>query len=78
MAYSFDTLGYAKHIEAAGVDHRHAEAQAEAARDFIMAHIVTKADLREAVQQLTIRLGGLVALGCGVVIAVLGFLIRSH
>jgi hypothetical protein len=41
MAYAFDTLGYAKHLRDNGVAQQHAEA----ARQFIMAELVTKSDL---------------------------------
>ena len=41
MAYAFDTLGYAKRFRSAGVSQEQAEAHAEAARDFVMAELVT-------------------------------------
>jgi hypothetical protein len=41
MAYTFDSLGYAKKLRDGG----QAEAHAEAARDFIMVELATKADL---------------------------------
>jgi hypothetical protein len=45
MAFAFDTLAYAKRLRDAGVPQEEAEAHAEAARDFIMAELVTKSDL---------------------------------
>jgi hypothetical protein len=48
MAFAFDTLGYTKHLEDAGVPRGQAEAHATAAREFIMAELVTKADLASA------------------------------
>ena len=45
MTYAFDTLGYAKHLRDNGVAQQQAEAHAEAARQFIMAELVTKSDL---------------------------------
>ena len=45
MAFAFDTLAYAKHLRDAGVPPHEAEAHAEAAREFIMAELVTKPDL---------------------------------
>jgi hypothetical protein len=45
MAYTFDSLGYAKRLRDRGVPQEQAEAHAEAARDFIMAELVTKTDL---------------------------------
>jgi hypothetical protein len=45
MAYIFDSLGYAKRLRDGGVPRDQAEAQAEAARDFIMVELATKTDL---------------------------------
>jgi hypothetical protein len=46
MVYTFDSLGYAKRLRDRGVSQEQAEAHAEAARDFIMAELVTKTDLK--------------------------------
>jgi hypothetical protein len=45
MAFAFDTLGYAKKLRNAGVPQDQAEAHAEAAREFVMAELVTRHDL---------------------------------
>jgi len=45
MAYVFDSLGYAKRLRDGGVPRDQAEAHAEAARDFIMVELATKADV---------------------------------
>jgi hypothetical protein len=45
MAYTFDSLGYAKRLRDGGVPQDQAEAHAEAARDFIMAELATRADV---------------------------------
>ena len=45
MAFAFDSLRYAKHLREAGVPQDQAEAHAEAARQFIMAELVTRYDL---------------------------------
>lgn len=45
MVYSFDSLGYARRLRERVVAQDQAEAHAEAARDFIMAELVTKTDL---------------------------------
>ena len=45
MAFAFDTLGYAKHLENAGVGRPQAEAHAEAVRGFVMVGLVTKSNL---------------------------------
>ena len=46
MAYAFDTLGYAKRLRDAGISQGQAEAHAEAAREFVMGELVTRADLQ--------------------------------
>jgi hypothetical protein len=87
MAFAFDTLGYAKKLREAGVEPTVAEAHAEAARDFVMAELVTKTDLaairqhleqelqhlEQAIQhqtlRLTLRLGGIMVAGIGVLAA---------
>ena len=86
MVYAFDTLGYAKRLRDAGIPPPQAEAHAEAAREFIMAELVTKTDLHSTVQnavalldakieaqtlRLTVRLGGLLAAGIALLAAVL-------
>lgn len=82
MAFAMDTLGYAKRLREAGLPQLQAEAHAEAAREFIMAELVTKSDLAVAVSQLkaeldtlslrlTVRLGGILAAGIAVLAAIL-------
>ena len=56
MVFALDTLGYAKHLRDSGVPSAQAEAHAEAARDFIMAELVTKTDLEVALDRLTLRI----------------------
>ena len=46
---AIDTLGYSKHLEAAGVDRYAAEAQAEALTRYVLPDLVTKADLAAAI-----------------------------
>jgi hypothetical protein len=45
MAFAFDSRGYAKHLRDAGIPRDQVEAHAEAAREFIMAELVTRYDL---------------------------------
>jgi hypothetical protein len=86
MAYTFDSLGYAKRLRGGGVPQDQAEAHAEAARDFIMAELATKADLLAVKQELqtsietlketltlrlTVRLGTIVVVGLGALGAIL-------
>jgi hypothetical protein len=56
MAFAFDTLGYAKKLRSAGVPQDQAEAHAEAAREFVMAELVTKQDLESAMDRLSLRI----------------------
>ena len=82
MAYTFDSLGYSKKLRDGGVPREQAEAHAEAARDFMMAELATKADLLALKQELqtsidtqtlrlTVRLGTIVVVGIGALAAVL-------
>jgi hypothetical protein len=67
MAFAFDTLGFSKRLQDGGVPRPQADAHAEAARDFVMAELVTKTDLTmvidNAVLRLTVRLGGMIGAG---------------
>lgn len=69
MAFAMDTLGFAQRHRRAGIETDTAEAQAEAVRDFVMAELVTKADLADAMERqtlkLTVRLGGLLVAAIG-------------
>jgi hypothetical protein len=78
MVYAFDTLGYSKRLRERGVPQDQAEAHAEAIREFVMIELATKADIRELRQeihslslQLTVRLGGLIVVGVGVLAALI-------
>jgi hypothetical protein len=64
MAYTFDSLGYAKRLRDRGVPQEQAEAHAEAARDFIMAELVTKDDLLATKQELQIEFRSSIAELC--------------
>jgi hypothetical protein len=79
VVYAFDTLGYAKRLRDGGVPNPQAEAHAEAAREFIITELVTKQDLQTAIEtltlRLTVRLGGIVAAGIGVLVAAIGILV---
>jgi hypothetical protein len=70
-----DTLGYAKHLRHSGVPSDQAEDHAGAARDFIMAELVTKTDLEAALDRLTLRMtvrfGVMLVAGIGALAAVL-------
>ena len=53
---TIDILAYSKALEAAGVERRAAEAQAEALVKHVLPDLVTKADLEQAVERLEHRL----------------------
>lgn len=53
---AIDTLAYTKSLEAAGVDRRAAEAQAEALVKHVLPDLVTKSDLDQAIERLEHRL----------------------
>jgi hypothetical protein len=84
MAYAFDTLGYAKRLREAGIPAEEAEAHAEAAREFIMAELVTKQDLDTRLRivetgiqnlelRLLVRLGGMLAVAVAILAAIIKF-----
>ncbi|MBK1871585.1 hypothetical protein [Taklimakanibacter albus] len=70
MAFAFDTLGYSQRLRDAGIKQAQAEAHAEAARDFIMAELVTRKDLETALkgqsQGLIIWLGSMMIVAVGI------------
>jgi len=59
MVYAFDSLGYARRLRDRGIPQEQAEAHAEAARDFIMAELVTKSDLQLALAPLDAKIDNL-------------------
>ncbi|HEX5321093.1 MAG TPA: hypothetical protein VFW46_18165 [Stellaceae bacterium] len=85
MAFAFDTLGYSRKLREHGVPQEQAEAHAEAAREFIMAELVTRNDLNAAIGsvrqeietqtlRLTVRMGLMLAAG----LSILAALLRLH
>jgi hypothetical protein len=56
VVWAFDTLGYAKRLQEAGVPKPQAEGHAEAAREFIMIELVTKPDLHAELDNLGTQL----------------------
>jgi hypothetical protein len=72
MAMPFDTLKLARRLEAAGFRPQQAGDMAEAIAEAI-SKLVTKADLqnamRELEQRLTIRLGGMMVVAVGIILA---------
>jgi len=75
-----DTLAYCKALEAAGVDRKVAEAQAEALVNHVLPDLATKADLQQAIDQLehrlTVRIFGMMLRVVGVMDGILFALLR--
>ena len=74
MALVFDSLGYSRKLREAGLDPKVAEAAADAARNLIMLDLVTKSELREALDtqtlRLSVRMGVMLAAGLSILAAV--------
>ena len=85
---TFDTLSFCKRLQAAGVPAARAEAHAQAQAEFLTGHLLFQMATREDLKQfetrlqmemqllgraLTVRLGGMVALGVGVLAALIQF-----
>lgn len=78
MSVTVDTLGFVKHLRAAGIPDQQAEAHAEAVRDYIMTEIATKADIARLEAKIdsqpnaiTLRIGSIMVVGLGVLFALL-------
>ncbi|HEY2538783.1 MAG TPA: hypothetical protein VGI28_04700 [Stellaceae bacterium] len=78
MAFTFDSLAFARHLRANGIPQDQAEAHADAARMFIMNELVTKEDLRTALEtqtlRLSVRMGVMLAAG----LSILGAVLKLH
>lgn len=76
MTAQFDTLALAQKLRAAGISQKVAEAHASAIRDHVMPELATRTDIADLKHQierlqltLTVRLGGLIVIGVGVLAA---------
>jgi hypothetical protein len=77
-AMTIDTLEYVKKLEAAGIDRKLAEAQAEALRDAIEDRLATKQDLTELDMRLAKYMVAQTAGTVGLVLALGGVLMRLY
>ena len=79
MSMAFDSLGFVRRLEEAGVARKQAEAHADAARDFILDGVATKPDLERLDERIgqkldslelrmTIKLGGFLVIAVGVIV----------
>jgi hypothetical protein len=75
MVFAFDTLSFARYLREKGVPSQHAEAHADAVRQFVMGELVTRQDLALALDnatlKLTVRLGAMLAAGIALLAAIL-------
>ncbi len=73
MAMAFDTLGYVRRLQDAGVERKVAEAHADLAKDMILADLVTTRELDKRLTELelrlTIKMGGMLIVAVGVLVA---------
>ena len=78
MSARFDSLGYVRRLEQAGVDRSVAEAHADAARDFLLDELFTKGELQSQLalleQRITIKLGAMLVVAVGAIVALEGVL----
>ncbi len=63
----FDTHTHVKKLISAGFTEQQAEVQVQALTDPLYDHLATEQDLKELELRLTIRLGGIVTIGIGIV-----------
>jgi len=72
-----DTLAYTKELETGGIDRKTAETLVIAFTKLILPVLVTKADLKHELERLehrmTLRLGGLLVTGVGIIVALQHF-----
>ena len=78
MAFTFDRLSYAKHLRDNGVPQDQAEAHAHAAKMFIMNELITKEDLRLALETQTLRLSVRMGVILAARLTLLGAVLRLH
>ncbi len=73
MAARFDSLGFVRRLEEAGVERRVAEAHADVARDFVLDEMATKGDLEFGLhsleQRMTIKVGTMLVVAVGAIVA---------
>lgn len=83
----FDTLEYTKGAEKVGIKREHAEYQAQQLAHLLNEQLATKKDIgivrremeimtQQIVDRITIKLGSMMVICTGIIIAVLGFIIK--
>lgn len=69
----FNSLEYARRLEAAGFTRQQAETQANILAEVIVERVATKQDLRELELRLVVRFGAMLAAGVGLLSALIAF-----
>ncbi|WP_297260773.1 hypothetical protein [uncultured Desulfovibrio sp.] len=69
----FNSLEYARRLEAAGFTRQQAETQANILAEVIDERVATKQDLRELELRLVVRFGAMLAAGVGLLSALIAF-----
>jgi hypothetical protein len=76
-AAAFNAITYANKLKDAGLDVRVADVQAEEMSNIFESTLATKRDLKELELRLIIKLGGMMVVQMGIIIAVLGFIVHK-
>lgn len=76
MALQFDTLAYARRLAKAGIPSPQAVAHAEAAREYVMAELVTKSDLKAALDAQSLKFALMLGAAAIATIGALAFIIK--
>ncbi|MBF0380337.1 MAG: DUF1640 domain-containing protein [Magnetococcales bacterium] len=83
QAIAFDTLAFTKKMKSAGFTEQQAEAQAEAIAELVEDRLATKLDIelirrdiKDLEGRLTIRLGKMLAWSTGLIIVIIGAMIK--
>ena len=74
MTTTFDTLEYVKTLTNAGFTQEQAEAQARAMVNITDNTLATKQDIKDLKNELIIKLGGMLVVSVGVILAAIRFL----
>lgn len=78
MSVAFDTLKFVEKLEAGGFTHEQAKAAAEAFAEATSQELATKSDLRELELRMTVKLGGLMVVATGVILAAIRYFSGGH
>jgi hypothetical protein len=69
VSVRFDSLGYVRRLQQAGLDRDVAEAHADAVKDYLLEELATKRDLQDLEQRITIKLGTFLVIAVGAIVA---------